>query len=218
MLATEAAAVSQPRASSPVPPDSEIRKILSDRIDKYGQSVGIVVGIIEPQGQRVVAYGHLNQGDPRPLNGDTVFEIDSITKVFTGLLLTDMVARKEVTLTDPVAKYLPSDVKVPERGGRQIRLLDLATHHSGLPDLPLNAPLYEQDQLATMEPTNCIRCSVLIALTASRERNTSIRASDWGCSDTLSPAEPGWIFNSCWNRASLVHWACPIRELLPLRK
>jgi CubicO group peptidase (beta-lactamase class C family) len=144
MLTTGQLAVSQQPAPSAVPPDFEIRKILSDRIDKYGQSVGIVVGIIEPQGQRVVAYGHLNQGDPRPLNGDTVFEIDSITKTFTGLLLTDMVARGEVALTDPVAKYLPSQVHVPERGGRQITLLDLATHYSGLPDLPLNAPLYEQ--------------------------------------------------------------------------
>jgi CubicO group peptidase (beta-lactamase class C family) len=149
MLTTGQVAVSQPQASWPVPPDSEIRKIISDRIDKYGRSVGIVVGIIEPQGQRVVAYGHLNQGDPRPLNGDTVFEIDSITKVFTGLLLTDMVARGEVALTDPVAKYLPSGIKVPERGGRQITLLDLATHYSGLPQLPLNAPLYEQDPIGS---------------------------------------------------------------------
>ena len=122
MLATGTPAVSQPPALSPVPPDSEIRKILIDRIDKYGQSVGIVVGIIEPRGLRVVSYGHLNQGDSRPLNGDTVFEIDSITKVFTGLLLTDMVGRGEVALTDPVAKYLPSEVKLPERGGRQITL------------------------------------------------------------------------------------------------
>lgn len=147
MLTTGRLAVSQPQAPSAIPRDSEIRKILSDRIDKYHQSVGIVVGTIEPRGRRTVAYGHLNQGDPRPLNGDTVFEIDSITKVFTGLLLTDMVARGEVALTDPVAKYLPRDVGVPERGGRQITLLDLVTHHSGLPQLPLNAPLYEQDPI-----------------------------------------------------------------------
>jgi serine-type D-Ala-D-Ala carboxypeptidase/endopeptidase len=147
MLTTGQLAMTEPQTPSVVPPDSEIRKIISDRIDKYRQSVGIVVGIIEPRGQRTLAYGQLNQGDPRPLNGDTVFEIDSITKVFTGLLLTDMVARGEVALTDPVAKYLPNDVRVPERGGRQITLLDLVTHHSGLPQLPLNAPLYEQDPI-----------------------------------------------------------------------
>jgi CubicO group peptidase (beta-lactamase class C family) len=151
-------AAGQGSVSSPVPPDSEIRKILAERIDKYRTSVGVVVGIIEPQGRRIIAWGHLNQDDPRPLNGDTVFEIDSITKVFTGLLLTDMVVRGEVALTDPVAKYLPDGVKVPQRGGRQITLLDLATHRSGLPDLPLNAPLdetqpignYTADQLYSM--------------------------------------------------------------------
>ena len=124
--------------SAQVLPDSEIRKILVDRIDKYQQSVGIVVGVIEPEGRRIVAYGRLDQGDQRPLTGDTVFEIGSNTKVFTSLLLADMVQRGEVALTDPVAKYLPAEVKVPERGGRKITLQDLSTHTSGLPRDPPN--------------------------------------------------------------------------------
>ena len=53
--------------------------------------------------------------------------------MFTSLLLADMVARGEVVLSDPVAKYLPPEVKVPERKGRQITLVDLATHMSALP-------------------------------------------------------------------------------------
>jgi CubicO group peptidase (beta-lactamase class C family) len=124
--------------SSPVPPDSEIRKILVDRIDAYRQSVGIVVGVIEPKGRRIVAYCSLDQGDPRTLNGDTVFEIGSVTKVVTSLLLSDMVQRGQVGLTDPVSKYLPAGVKTPQRNGRQITLLDLSTHTSGLPRMPTN--------------------------------------------------------------------------------
>ena len=123
----------QSAANSPIPPDSEIRKILVERIDAFHQGVGIVVGVIDPQGRRVVAYGSLNQGDPWPLNGDTIFEIGSVTKVFTSVLLADMVERGEVALADPVAKYLPPEVKVPERGGRVITLVDLSTHTSGLP-------------------------------------------------------------------------------------
>ena len=132
------AAAGQAPPTSPVPPDSEIRKILVERIDTFHQGVGIVVGVVEPAGRRMVAYGSLEKGDPRPLNGDTIFEIGSVTKVFTSLVLSDMVQRGEVALTDPVAKYLPADVKVPERGGRVITLVDLSTHTSGLPRMPSN--------------------------------------------------------------------------------
>jgi Beta-lactamase class C and other penicillin binding proteins len=76
--------------------------------------------------------------DKRPVDGDTIFEIGSATKVFTSLLLADAVKRGEVALTDPVAKYLPAEVKVPERAGRKITLVDLATHTSGLPSVPSN--------------------------------------------------------------------------------
>ena len=138
MILLGAIAGAQSPPNSPVPPDSEIRKILVERIDTFHQGVGIVVGVIEPQGRRVVAYGSLNQGDSRPLNGDTIFEIGSVTKVFTSLLLSDMVQRGEVALADPVAKYLPAEVKVPERGGRVITLVDLSTHTSGLPRMPSN--------------------------------------------------------------------------------
>jgi len=116
----------------------EIREILVKRIDVQKQAVGIVVGVIEPNGRRVVSYGNLANGDPGTLDGDTIFEIGSVTKVFTSLLLADMVNRKEVALEDPAAKYLPENVKMPERNGKSITLLDLSTHSSGLPPLPSN--------------------------------------------------------------------------------
>ncbi len=127
----------------PVPSNDEIREILVKRIDQQKQAVGIVVGVIEPDGRRVVAYGNLANGDlanrdPRTLDGDTIFEIGSVTKVFTSLLLADMVNRKEVALDDPAAKYLPENVKMPERSGKSITLHDLSTHSSGLPRLPSN--------------------------------------------------------------------------------
>ena len=128
----------QSHPQSPVPPDSEIRRILVDRIGGARLGAGIVVGAIEPGGTRVVAYGSRDQGDQRPLDGAAIFEIGSVTEVFTSLLLADMVQRGEVALADPVAKYLPEGVKVPERGGRRITLEDLSTHTSGLPRLPSN--------------------------------------------------------------------------------
>src|SRR5450759_4918992 len=136
LLMSPARAQAPPK--SPVPSDSEIRRILVDRIDRARQGVGIVVGVIEPKGRRVVAYGSLDQGDARPLDGDTIFEIGAVTEVFNSLLLSDMVKRGEVALDDPVTKYLPPGVKVPERGGRRITLEDLSTHTSALPRIPSN--------------------------------------------------------------------------------
>jgi CubicO group peptidase (beta-lactamase class C family) len=120
------------------PTDAEIRAILTDRIDALHQNVGIVVGIVDANGRRFVSYGNFSVKDPRPVGNDTVFEIGSTTKVFTSTILADMVQRGEVSLDDPVAKYLPADVKMPQRGGKQITLVDLATHTSGLPRMPSN--------------------------------------------------------------------------------
>jgi CubicO group peptidase (beta-lactamase class C family) len=131
-------AVAQSSPQPTVPSDAEIRQILVDRVDAQHQSVGIVVGVIGPEGRRIIAYGHPEKGDPRPLTGDTVFEIGSETKVFTSLLLAEMVQRGEVALSDPVSKFLPASVKMPERNGRAITLVDLATHTSGLPRVPTN--------------------------------------------------------------------------------
>jgi serine-type D-Ala-D-Ala carboxypeptidase/endopeptidase len=118
--------------------DAEIRKILVQRIDDFHQSVGIVVGVVDRSGRRIITYGVLDKGDTRPLNGDTIFEIGSVSKVFTSLLLSDMVQDGEVALTDPVQKYLPATVTMPKRGDLDITLQDLATHTSGLPRLPSN--------------------------------------------------------------------------------
>src|SRR5271163_2425041 len=61
-----------------------------------------------------------------------------MTKVFTSLALMDMVQKGEVAVTDPVSKYLPARVKVPERNGKKITLQDLSTQSSGLPRMPSN--------------------------------------------------------------------------------
>ncbi|MGB7761519.1 MAG: serine hydrolase [Bryobacteraceae bacterium] len=125
-------------AQSPIPPDAEIHRILVQRVDERHNAVGMVAAVIEPAGTRIVSYGKLAKDDARPLNGDTVFEIGSITKVFTALLLADMAQHGEVKLDDPISKYLPEGVKAPQRNGKEITLSELATHTSGLPRLPNN--------------------------------------------------------------------------------
>jgi CubicO group peptidase (beta-lactamase class C family) len=117
------------------PPDEAVRELVRPYIDKR-QAKGIVIGLVEPNGsRRVLTFGEAGEG-ARPLAAGSVFEIGSITKTFTGTVLADMVRRGEVKLDDPVGKYMPAGVRVPSLNGRQITLLDLATHMSGLPRLP----------------------------------------------------------------------------------
>ncbi len=121
-----------------IPPDAAIKELLAQRTEH--NRVGIVIGVIEAGNTRIVAHGNSGGPDPRPLDGDSVFQIGSVTKVFTGLLLADMVQRGEAGIEDPAAKYLPSNVKMPERG-RAITLLDLSKHWSALPSMPTNFSL-----------------------------------------------------------------------------
>src|SRR5215469_7965114 len=132
-------------AFTQVPSDAEIRKILAERVGAENNGTSIVVGVVDANGRRIISYGSLAKNDTRKLDGDTVFEIGSMTKVFTSLVLMDMVRRGEVALTDPISKYLPESVKVPERNGRKITLADLSTQSSGLPRMPTNFTAKDQN-------------------------------------------------------------------------
>src|SRR5262245_29476613 len=91
--------------------EGELRKIIQDRVDLYKKTVGIAVGLVNEKGTRVVSYGKTARESGRDVNADTVFEIGSVTKVFTAILLAGMVERGEVSLNDPLSKYLPKTVK-----------------------------------------------------------------------------------------------------------
>ena len=103
-----------------------------------GYCKGAAVGLIDAAGRRTVAgYGVTRTGGPVP-DGNTVYEIGSITKTFTATMLAEMVLAGDVKLDQPVKELLPPGTIVPEKGGVQITLLNLATQHSGLPRMPDN--------------------------------------------------------------------------------
>lgn len=119
------------------PADEDLRLILRYLVED-GETPGIVLGVLEADGStRILSYGS-GGSDTRPLGPRSVFDIGSLNKTFTAALLADMVARGEVALQDPVASYLPDSVGIPSLEGREITLLDLATHTSGLPRMPDN--------------------------------------------------------------------------------
>ena len=120
------------------PGDAEIERILAERPGIRQQGVGIVLGLVEGGRRRVFSHDHLSQDDAGTLDGDTLFELGSVTKVYTSLLLAEMVRRGEAALDEPVQALLPAGVRVPKRNGRSITLHDLATQTSGLPPVPEN--------------------------------------------------------------------------------
>jgi CubicO group peptidase (beta-lactamase class C family) len=127
------------------PPPPPLDPSLREKVDTgarelvaHPKSAGLAIGLLRDGVPHVLGYGRISDTDPAAPGGDTVFEIGSLTKTFTGILLDQAVRDGVVALEDPLAKHLPKDVRVPSRNGKDITLLHLATHRSGLPPLPSN--------------------------------------------------------------------------------
>ena len=126
--------------------EDPVQRVLRERVDDYGQTVGVVAGIIRGINRYVYAHGTLNRGTIRRVSGMTVFEIGQLSSLYTTAMLSLMVQRGEVNLADEVSAYLPEMVTVPATpAGRPILIEHLATHTSGLPRLPDNLVSSEPD-------------------------------------------------------------------------
>ena len=100
-----------------------------------GRYQTVVFGLINGDQSAVQTFGKLDNG--KAPDGDTVYEIGSITKTFTATMLAQEVLSKHVTLETPVSKLLP-DFTIPSRAGKPITLGDIGTQRSGLPRMPAN--------------------------------------------------------------------------------
>jgi CubicO group peptidase (beta-lactamase class C family) len=127
-----------------LPADSVVRAILQQRVTDQ-LAAGFAVGLVDNAGRvRIVTAGAGAGG--APIQPNSVFEIGSITKTFTGSLLASLVADGTVRLDTPVASLLPVGTVIPERNTKRITLVDLAAQRSGLPRMPNN--------LAPRDPNN----------------------------------------------------------------
>jgi D-alanyl-D-alanine-carboxypeptidase/D-alanyl-D-alanine-endopeptidase len=96
--------------------------------------------------RRVFAFG--------TAKADSIFEIGSITKAFTGLMLAQMIEQGNVRADTPVRELLPKGT-VAKPQGPEVTLLDLVTQHSGLPRLPDNMkPADIDNPYADYRPAN----------------------------------------------------------------
>ena len=116
---------------------AQVKSFIFDQIVNKSNAA-IVIGFVDPDGTKIFSFGNMSTAHNIPVNQNTFFNIGSITKTFTTLLLADMVKQGIVNLNDPVEKFLPPSVKVPQFNGKKITLEDLADHTSGLPEWPSN--------------------------------------------------------------------------------
>jgi len=138
VLTFAACAKEEPAPKQHFPSDTDIQALIESRVNEK-RAVGIVVGVMEADGSTRIFVAGQAGPDAQPLDERSVFEIGSITKAFTAIVLADMVAKSEVAFDDPVAKFLPAgEVAMPTRGSKEITLLDLSTHRSALPRMPDN--------------------------------------------------------------------------------
>jgi CubicO group peptidase (beta-lactamase class C family) len=101
-----------------------------------GECAGVAVGTYDRGTPGFYAYGEAARGSGRAPTPTTEFEIGSITKVFTTTLLALYTQRQLIKLDTPLQNDVPPGITVPSYGARQITLVDLATHTSGLPRQP----------------------------------------------------------------------------------
>jgi CubicO group peptidase (beta-lactamase class C family) len=131
--------------AAPPPPPSSLSADLQERIDAGARTLvvlpansGLAIGLLRDGIPHVLGYGRRSKDNAGPPEGDTLFEIGSMTKTFTGTLLWQAARDGTLALDDPIGKFLPKTVHPPVRNGKDITLLHLATHTSGLPRLPAN--------------------------------------------------------------------------------
>jgi serine-type D-Ala-D-Ala carboxypeptidase/endopeptidase len=128
----------RPRAGAPAQRTvaAQVEPLVAELVARHARRhVGVVVGVLSEGRTTVIGSGTAGPDGPSPPAANTIFEIGSVTKVFTTTLLAVMVEEGLVAFEDPVQRYLPAGVELPIRG-RPITIADLATHTAGLPRLP----------------------------------------------------------------------------------
>lgn len=114
----------------------DITESIKKRIE-YGHTPSIVVGIIDKDGPQYYTFGTKTIGG-QPVNEHSIYEIGSISKTFTGILLAQMALEGKLKTDDAAQNYLPMSVKLPMRDGKQITLGHLSDHTSGISRMPNN--------------------------------------------------------------------------------
>ncbi|SHG28665.1 serine hydrolase domain-containing protein [Chryseobacterium vrystaatense] len=112
----------------------KIDSIISDSHQK-NPNVGISVGFIKNNEEFYTSYGQLNAESSTKIDKNSLFEIASITKILTSNLIAQAVLDHKMKIDDYIDLYLPKEYILHENLKNKIKISDLASHQSGLPDI-----------------------------------------------------------------------------------
>ncbi|MGA9744306.1 MAG: serine hydrolase domain-containing protein [Nitrososphaeraceae archaeon] len=165
----------------------EIKDRINALVDNNRTKAAIVIGIVDPNGTQFYSNGKISNTNNTNVDQNTVFAIGSNTKVFTTVLLAEMVEDGLIKLNDPIDKYLPPNVTIPQFKGHKITIEDLATHTSGLPEFPSNyCPSFAISNAQSLDD-KVQRVRNLMSCT----KNYTIGQLYQGLSNTTLTREPG---------------------------
>ena len=116
-----------------------IKQNIRTRIDN-GENKNIIIGIVDEKGKQYYSYGYVSDKAKVAPKKYTLYEIGSVSKVFTGLALAMAATEGKLKLDDPLNAHLPEGVKLKDYEGKPILLKHLSNHYSGIPRLPDNMP------------------------------------------------------------------------------
>lgn len=106
-----------------------------------GRADGVSAAVVRGGHTRFYNAGLIARGGPTPATERSIYEVGSISKTFTGLLLAHAILEGRAAASDDVRRYLPSGYDNLVRGDRPVRLIDLVDTTSALPD---NLPDWRQ--------------------------------------------------------------------------
>jgi CubicO group peptidase (beta-lactamase class C family) len=152
----------------------DLRSLAEESAQRLAQKrVGVVVGVLDGESAAICGAGRLGSTPEIAPGPDSLFEIGSVTKVFTALALARLAVAGVVDLDEPVRVLLPERTRVPSRDGVEITLRHLATHTSGLPRLPKGMLRTALLHPRTPDPYASFTADVLLAQLAE----TTLRAT-----------------------------------------
>ncbi len=115
---------------------NEIDSLIKN-VQTSNSEIGISVGLVFKNNQHFFSYGNVNRQDNHKVNNKTIFEIGSVTKLMTSYLITQQAELGKIDLDNYMDDYFPSHIKLNSAIQKKIKVSDLASHQSGLPDFDL---------------------------------------------------------------------------------